>query len=153
MLGACLAGSILSAVLAVAIGGALTKSSDGRAVEMQARIARHRAALVRSAAGEAGSPLQLISRRKQASLYAVLLLDELAGRVPDNAYLTELRLEGDRLQIKGMTQDSSALIRELERAAHLAGLGFFAPTTRLPGEAGERFSVEGRVKPQFGPDP
>ncbi|MBR0858780.1 PilN domain-containing protein [Bradyrhizobium liaoningense] len=138
------------AMLSVGLGGIVTDSYDAEQQQIQRRIAERRA-IARGGQGGAGSSaLELLARRKQTMPSAVMVLEELSGILPDHTYATELRIEGGKLQITGLTHDAPSLIQLLEQSPHFASAGFFAPTTRAANEPGERFHIETRIKPQFG---
>ena len=146
-----LGGGILGAMLSIGLGGYLIQLYNDQLGETQRRIAKHRAMISQKESRGRDSPLDLMLRRRQSSPFVVLVLEDLSALLPDNTFVTELRIEGDKLQLKGFTQDSLALIRLLERSPHFVNAGFFAPTTRTAGEAGERFNLETQVKTRFGP--
>lgn len=137
------------AMLSIGLGGILTDSYDSDQQQTQRRISERRA-IARGGQGPGGSALELLARRKQTMPSAVMVLEELSGILPDHTYATELRLEGNKLQITGLTLDAPSLIEILEQSPHFASAGFFAPTTRAANEPGERFHIETRIKPQFG---
>ncbi|GLH76057.1 hypothetical protein SSBR45G_09650 [Bradyrhizobium sp. SSBR45G] len=132
-------------VAATLIGGYL----DGEIEDVQAQVTRLRAAL-RPAISGASAADGLLARRKQTSPASVIVLDTLSKILPDGTYVTELHVENDRLQISGLTQDAPALIRLIEQSPQFSRATFFAPTTRSPGEAGERFHIEARINAYFG---
>ncbi|MCS3729700.1 PilN domain-containing protein [Bradyrhizobium betae] len=138
------------AILSIGLGGIVTDSYDAEQQQIQRRIAERRAIARGSQGGPGGSAIELLARRKQTMPSAVMVLEELSGILPDHTYATELRIEGDKLQITGLTHDAPSLIEILERSPHFASAGFFAPTTRAANESGERFHIETRIKPQFG---
>ena len=91
----------------------------------------------------------MLERRKQSTPSSVIVLEALSQILPDHTFVTELRVEGDKLQIVGVTRDAAALIALIEQSPHFKRATFYAPTTRTPGESGERFHVEAQIKPLF----
>jgi general secretion pathway protein L len=81
----------------------------------------------------------------------VIVLEALSRVLPDYTYLTELRIEGDKLQIVGITNDAPSLIALIEQSSQFTRATFFAPTTRAPNDPGARFHIEARIKPVFAP--
>ena len=116
----------------------------------QGELARQLSA-ARAAAGLAmGSPTaaeRSLERRKHDRPLTVLVLEALSKILPDQTYVTELRLEGNKLRLTGITRDAPSLIGLMEQSGRFTRATFFAPTTRSPSDAGERFHIEVVIKP------
>jgi general secretion pathway protein L len=137
-------------MLSVGLGGFVTDSYDAKQQQIQRRIAERRAIARGNGIGSGSSPLEMLVRRKQTMPSAVIAIEELSALLPDHTYATEMRMDGNKLQVSGLTQDAPSLIQILEQSPHFASAGFFAPTTRAANESGERFHIETKIKPQFG---
>jgi general secretion pathway protein L len=143
MLGATLAAAA-ALVIASYVGGTL----DTRQQELQQQLVQRRAAL-RLNQGTSSAET-LLARRKQTSPSSVMVLESLSRTLPDTTYVTELHIEGDKMQVIGLSRDAPSLIRLLEQSPQFNRATFFAPTTRSPEEPGERFHIEAHVTPYFG---
>jgi general secretion pathway protein L len=140
----------LLAMLSIGAGGLIADSYDAQQQQIQRRIAERRAIMLRSQTGAGSSPLELVMRRKQTTPSSVMVIEALSALLPQHTYATEMRMEGDKLQIVGVTRDAPSLIQILEQSPHISSAGFFAPTTRAANEPGERFHIEAKLKPHFG---
>jgi general secretion pathway protein L len=77
------------------------------------------------------------------------VLEQLSKLLPDHTYVIEMRIEGDKLRLVGITRDAPSLIGLMEQTQHFTRATFFAPTTRSPNESGERFHIEAHIEPSF----
>jgi general secretion pathway protein L len=142
---------LISGLAAAGTMGYSAYTLDSLDAEQQAltqKIAARRAAL-RTGPAATMTAQRALERRKQATPSNVIVLEALSQILPDHTYITELRIEGDKLQIVGVTRDAAALIALIEQSPHFTHAAFYAPTTRTPGDPGERFHVEAHVKPVF----
>ncbi len=143
---------LLSAVAAAAISllsaAYFGDSFDSEQQQLMQRISQRRAALRLGSDG--GSAFGLLAKRKQTSPSTVVVFEALSKALPDGTYVTELRIDGDKVQVVGMTQDAPSLIRLIEKSPQFARATFFAPTTRAQNAPGEQFHIEARITPSFG---
>ncbi|WP_374308018.1 PilN domain-containing protein [Methylocella sp.] len=141
-----LVGLGLACALALVASSFVTQALQSRQEEIAGEIRSRRAALMRSddATSAAAGALR---QRKSEGAPAVLVYDELSRILPDDAYLTELRLQGDKVQLAGIASDASALIGLIERSKRFAHAVFYAPTTKSPSETRQHFFIEAHVNP------
>jgi general secretion pathway protein L len=123
-------------------------SLDEEQQALTQKIAQRRAAM-RTGPAVTQSAQRLLERRKQTTPSHTVVLEALSQILPDHTFVTELHIEGDKLQIVGVTRDAAALIALLEQSPHFTHAAFYAPTTLTPGDPGEHFHVEARIKPVF----
>ena len=144
-----LAAAALSLAVATAADQIAGAALDAQKSDVLHRVAERRAAILRNGSAGAASTQVALEQRKQATPSSVIVLEALSNILPDHTYATELRVEGDKLQVAGITHDAPSLIRLIEQSPHFTRATFFAPTTRSPGDPGERFHIEARIMPGF----
>jgi general secretion pathway protein L len=140
---------LAAAAIALLANAYLGGSMQSELEDLQRRISQRRAALRLDANGGT-SGLGLLAKRKQSTPASVMVLEAMSRVLPDSTYVTELRIEGDKVQVIGMTQDAPSLIRLIEQSPQFTRATFFAPTTHAPNESGERFHIEAHLTAYFG---
>jgi general secretion pathway protein L len=138
--------SAVSVAASAVIGGMIETQRD----DLTRRVAERRAVIQSGHDGTSEAALDL-QRHKHETPSSVIVIEALSRVLPDDTYLTELRILGDKMQIVGLTRDAPSLIRLIEQTSHFSRATFFAPTTRSPSESGERFSIEAHLEPVYTP--
>jgi general secretion pathway protein L len=138
-------GTGVSAGAAIIVGSDL----DTERLGLERRIAERHAALISGRGSIADEALAALEARKRTTPAGVIVIEALSQTLPDDTYLNELRIEGGKVQIAGLTRDAPALIRLIEQSQHFTHATFFAPTTKAPSESGERFHIEAHIEPVF----
>ncbi len=146
---AALVAAVLSMGLAVAADEIIGTHLDAQKSDVSRRLGEHRAAFRRNGFSDAPSDQFTLERKKHEMPPSVIVLEALSHILPDHTYATELRIEGDKLQMVGITRDAPSLIRLIEQSPQFARATFFAPTTRSSNDPGERFHIEVRIRPAF----
>lgn len=85
--------------------------------------------------------VHFLTERKSKMSLAVEVLDELTRLVPDQAYVVQLTLRGNEIELHGFAQDAARVIRLLDRSALFRAPHFLAPITQDPGQGAERFHI------------
>jgi len=148
-----LTGLLLFAVLAAAGAGIanefIAEGLDAKKANVVHDISQLRSGLRRDGSPDVSPAQDLLQQRKRETPSAVIVLEALSRILPDHTYVTELRVEGDKVQIVGITHDAPLLIRLIEQSPNFTRATFFAPTTSTTGEPGEHFHIEAHIKPVF----
>jgi len=85
---------------------------------------------------------------KVQSVPVVRVWEELTRILPDDAWLTDISIDGDMLTITGFAAKSAAaLIATLDASELFSAPNFTSPVVRIPGQSGERFEIRLRVQP------
>ncbi len=137
----------VAALLSAAAAAYVANDLGAQESEIALQISQRRAA-IRSGNDGDRSPIGALERRKYEMPASVLVLDALTQVLPDNTYVTELHLTGNKLQIAGITRDAPSLIPLIEQSQHFTRATFYAPTTRAPSDPGERFHIEALIEPK-----
>jgi len=140
-----LAAAAAMAVISIGVSSIAADSLDSEQQDLTRQISKRRAAMRQ----DGGNAQRMLERRKQTTAASVIILEALSKVLPDHTFVTELRVEGGKVQVTGLTRDAPSLIRLIEQSPHFERATFFAPTTQSPGEPGERFHIEARIKPHF----
>ena len=141
----------LAAGISISAAVVIADDLSARQDELSRRIGDRRAALRAGLDAAANSALSRLERRKHEDPAVVIVLDELSKVLPDHTFVTELRFEGKTMQVIGVTRDAPSLIGLIEQSAQFTRATFFAPTTRSPGDVGDRFHIEVRIEPSYAP--
>jgi general secretion pathway protein L len=145
-----LAGAALMAAAATAGAVVIGSNLQARQDELAQRIVARRTAMRvgrETSLDSATTAERMLERRKHETASSVLVLETLSQVLPDHTYVTELRIEGDKLRLIGFTRDAPSLIGLIEQSTRFTRATFFAPTTRSPSDPGERFHIEARIQP------
>jgi general secretion pathway protein L len=86
----------------------------------------------------------LLTQRKNAP-FSVLALEALAQALPDDTWLSEVRIAEGRIRLIGVSHSVAELVPLIQASQAFAEATFFAPTTRLPEGEGDRFHLEARL--------
>jgi general secretion pathway protein L len=148
MLQLALGAAAVVAVVSLAASTWIASSLGAQEDEVARQISERRAAIRAGADGGDRSPAAVLERRKYQTPASVIVLETLSQVLPDNTYVTELHLTGNKLQISGITTDAPSLISLIEQSRHFTRATFYAPTTRSPSDPGERFHIEAQVEPK-----
>jgi general secretion pathway protein L len=143
-----LVGAVAIAAFAISVATAVTSNLEGQRLDIERQISGVLKAVQTDQAASSASistaRAHLVQRKNEIPP-AVMILEILSRLLPEHTYVTELRLEADKLRLVGITKDAPSLIALLEQSGCFTRATFFAPTTRS--EMGERFHIEAIVQP------
>jgi general secretion pathway protein L len=139
-----LVAACITAVIALAANAILGMTFSAQQDELARRMSGARSG---QTAGSMTAAQRILERRKHEAPSTVLALEALSKILPDQTYVTELRLDGDKMRLTGVTRNAPSLISLIEQSGRFTRASFFAPTTRSTSINGDRFHIEAVVKP------
>ena len=148
-----LAGAGLAAAIAAGVFTISGDYLDAQHDELSRQIKAARTQLGMKQAADTNSTAnarRILGQHKNDAVAAVQILDTLSQILPDHTYVTELRIEDQKLHIVGVTRDAPSLIGLIEQSGRFARATFFAPTTRAQSDTLERFHIEAVIRPPAG---
>ncbi|HEY0334028.1 MAG TPA: PilN domain-containing protein [Stenotrophomonas sp.] len=133
------------ALVAVAVAGRLlldnrSAAADSLQAQVQASAQQARAvAMQRQQLVELIEGAAFFEQQRAARPSAIEVWNELSRRLPDGTYLEKFSMEGDELQLIGLSSEASSLVERLEGA----------PTWRTPSLSGVLQSDAGQGRDRF----
>jgi general secretion pathway protein L len=73
------------------------------------------------------------------------IIEELTATVPDDAWISDLRIDGDTVELTGFAKSAAALVPRLENAPLFADVLLTSPVVLDNNEDKERFSMRLRL--------
>lgn len=151
---------VISLLLLAIVGGASLLGwtlyrTEAELTVVTERVAELRKRLVaqRRTGPAIDQDLKSMVERRWNTPYAVLAIDSLAKALPDNTWLSEIRISEGKIRMVGISKDVPGLVPLIEASPSFAGATFYAPTARLPDGQGDRFHLEARLRPLERPKP
>jgi general secretion pathway protein L len=144
------------AIIVALLAGHLVTAELGRreaaaaAVEERAGSQRRLAEAAQALEAEAAvlrERLAVAARMRSGRPLAIAVLDEVAHRLPDDAWLVELRLSGDVLVLTGFAARGDGLLQMLDASPLFREVRFTAAVTRVPRDTADRVQVTLRIAP------
>ena len=73
------------------------------------------------------------------------VLQDITRRLPDDTWVQQLELNGDKLKLRGESAQALGLIERLESSPLLQEVGFLSPVVQMAGSGRERFHLGARL--------
>lgn len=93
---------------------------------------------------------QFLTDRKRAMPTASELLATLTQLIPDDAYLTEMTITGDRVRLVGIANSATALLTLIDQSPAFHGAAFQSPIVQDPRLNRERFDITAGIAKRSG---
>ncbi len=140
----------LAIVLAISAAGIWTyrHQSTLEALERRTQMARAEADTVRravAASQTASAQLEAMTELMRNRLPVVRIIEELTVLIPDDAWVSDLRIDGETIELSGFARSAAALVPIMENSPLFREAGFMAPVIFDNAEGKERFSLRVRL--------
>lgn len=120
----------------------LLQSAAGQAKEAQ---------ILREEIDHLTAESRLLVDRKNSTLLALELVDELTRLLPDDTWITRLEINGPEVHLQGQSPAAATLIPLLESSDQLRNARFRSPVTQQPLSETERFHLSAEIEEKMQP--
>ena len=103
----------------------------------------------RTAADTFGVTWEQLARQKLDRPSSSVLLEAISRLLPDDAWLTELRVDNDIVRMTGHARNSGRLIAAIEATPQLRNAEFAGPTSLRTSDQLETFVITARAVPRL----
>ena len=79
--------------------------------------------------------------KQSKKLEVVKAWEELSRILPDTAFLTDLTIKDERVEIAGFSEKPATLIGSIEASALFQRAQFTSPVVKVPGFTGDNFHI------------
>lgn len=144
-----LAGTALALLVAAALQMSWKRDRALSQLREETTAARQQAASVRQAldlSEIAVKDLAKLQAIKLRQVPATMVLEEISRLLPDSAWVTDLRIENDVVDLSGLAASGANLLPLFERSPLFSDASLTAPVTFDQREDKERFSLRVRIK-------
>jgi general secretion pathway protein L len=145
-----IAGVLLVLVSAAVAVVAMQRQDDALArLEAENNTARKEAQAARKRVQDADSlseRIGLLRQRRAEGPRVAAVWEEVTRRLPDTAWLTNLKVENDTVWIDGYARSASELVGVIAASPMFGGVALSAPVVREEGRASERFQIRMKVE-------
>jgi len=86
-----------------------------------------------------------IRAEKKSAVSTVRVLAELTRLLPDGAWVTDISSKKGELTVTGFAASAADLIQPIDASPLFSSPEFAAPVVKVPGQAGERFTITARI--------
>ena len=127
------------------------KEHYAAALDREVLLARKRLSVVRNLTDEIEalqSSSSYVASLRQDTILVSRILDDMTRLLPDDTWLSQLRLVENRLEITGYSKDAAKLIAVFDASLLFANPKFRSPVTRDQRSGVERFSMTLKVTEQ-----
>ncbi len=142
--------ALLVIVAATAVGIAVQRQDDALVrLETDIGSARKEALAARKRLQDADMAFERIGRlrlRRAQDFRVIAVWEEVTRRLPNTAWLTDMRIENNSLWLDGYARSASELVRIVAQSSMFSGVALSAPVTRDAAKAGERFQLRMKIE-------
>lgn len=86
--------------------------------------------------------IESVRAQKEQAIPLVRIWEEMTRVIPDNSWISDLSVNGDKVTFTGLSKSAAGLIAVLDASPLFTGPTFTAPVTKALGMEGERFTIE-----------